>query len=75
MLSMSVICLAYIFGEPNPTSNRIFTRRNFEILHGVQVVYAAQWLPFPMHHSDLVIHAHWADLAEVCAIMRSVWYG
>ena len=29
------------------------------------VVYAGQWLPFPMHHSDLVIHAHWADLAEV----------
>ena len=29
------------------------------------VVYAGQWLPFPMHPSDLVIHAHWADLAQV----------
>ena len=41
----------------------------FQTVHALQVVYAAQWLPFPMHHSDLVIHAHWADLAEV----RDCW--
>ena len=29
------------------------------------VVYGAQWLPFPMTHADLVIHARWSDLSEV----------
>ena len=33
---------------------------NFEF-----VVYGAQWLPFPMTHADLVIHARWTDLSEV----------
>ena len=28
-------------------------------------VYGAQWLPFPMTHADLVIHARWTDLADV----------
>ena len=32
------------------------------------IVYGAQWLPFPMTHADLVIHARWTDLADVCPV-------